>query len=134
MIGLTEPQSPLALALGLGYFALLTGAGLAVGLGLLALLRFPTDPTRCLLLAPFAATMAWALAGTLLVRSGFTMAQVTPPIAAVSLGLAVLGIASAVRLHLRPRLAALVVGVGLVVGLVTWPYFARGPHGAHRLP
>src|SRR5262245_42949708 len=119
MIGLVEPHSTLAVALGLGCFALLTGAGLTVGLGLLALLRFPTDPTRRLLLAPFAATMAWALSGNLLVRSGFTMAQVTPPILIASLAMAALGVASAIRMRLRPSLATL-VGVGLVMGLVSW--------------
>jgi hypothetical protein len=122
-----EQGSAAAAASGVAAFALLTTAGLAGGLGVLALLRTPADPVRRLLLAPFAATLVWALTGNLLVRFGLTMAQATPLIALVSLGLAVVGIGAAARLRLPPAVVAtLAAGLGLAVAVVTWPYFARG--------
>jgi hypothetical protein len=126
MIALLEPYSPAALAVGLAYAALLTAAGLTVGLGLLTLLRAPADPLRRLLLAPFAATMLWALAGTVLVRAGLTLAQVTPLIAALSLALAAVGLMVLARHPPLSRAIVLLVGLELVTGFVTWPAIARG--------
>jgi hypothetical protein len=121
-----EPGSATAIAWGPVVFTLLAASGLAGGLGVLALLRVPADPVRRLLLAPFAITLVWALAGNLLVRFGFTTAQAYPPIVAASLGLAVLGVVSVRRGPRGLRRKTLLAGLGLVTGLVSWPYFARG--------
>ncbi|MGH7265646.1 MAG: hypothetical protein ACREMB_12460, partial [Candidatus Rokuibacteriota bacterium] len=122
-----EPGTPAALVQGLVAIALLLAAALATGLGVLALLRLAPDPSRRLVLAPFAATLVWALSGNLLVRFGLTMAQATPWIGAASLGLAVPGLVSLARRRPRPVVVAtLAGGIGLAVGLVAWPYFARG--------
>jgi hypothetical protein len=127
VIPVVEAKSAAAIALGLFSFALLCGIGLAAGLGLLALLRFPRHPVRRLLLAPFAITAAWALTGNLLVRFGLTMSQVTPAVGFLSIGLAALGIAWAARIRLRPGLVAtLAGGPALLVILLCWPYFVRG--------
>src|SRR5262245_41636490 len=99
-------------------------------MGALALLRYPGDPLRRVLLAPFAATVVWALAGNLLVRLGLPMAQATPLIMLASLVLAALGVRSVARLRGQAGVATtLVAGLGLVVGLVAWPLFARGLTG-----
>jgi hypothetical protein len=122
-----EPGTPAALVQGLVAIALLSAAALATGHGVLALLGLAPDPPRRLALAPFAATLVWALSGNLLVRFGLTMAQATPWIGAASLALAGPGLVSLARR--RPRwgaVATLAAGTGLAVGLVAWPYVARG--------
>src|SRR5262245_45396953 len=119
-----EPQTPAAVAQGVVQFALLIAIGEATGLGLLALLRLPTDPRQRLLLAPFAATMVWSLAGNLFVRFGLTMAQATPILAVASLGLGALGIGSLVRARPSLRLVGiLVLGPALLVIGVMWVQF-----------
>jgi hypothetical protein len=120
-----EPGSAGALALGVLHFGLLAAIALAVGWGGLALLRYPTDPLRRWLLAPFAATALWALAGNLAVRLGLTLAQAAPGIAVASLALGLLGV-YALRRGRGPRPPALVLGLGLVAGLLVWPYVVRG--------
>ena len=126
-----EPQTPAAVAQGVLQFALLIAIGEGTGLGLLAVLRLPTDLRQRLLLAPFAATMVWALTGNLLVRFGFTIAQATPILAATSLGLGALGIGSLVRARRAPRrLGVLMLVLVLPVLGVMWVPFGRGL-GAH---
>src|SRR5262245_53377184 len=87
-----EPQTLVAFVVGAVRFALLCGAGTPVGLGLLALLRFPRERVGSALLAPFVATLAWALAGNLLVRFGSSMEHATPVIWLVSAALAAVGV------------------------------------------
>lgn len=65
--------------------------GSAAGYGLLSLARFPADRRCRLLLAPIAVTILWALSGDLLVRLGWTMAQLTGPLWGVSILLALTG-------------------------------------------
>jgi hypothetical protein len=120
-----EAGSPAAVVFGVTQFVALVTAAVCVGWAALTLLRFPAEPLRRLLLAPFAATVLWALAGNLAVRFGFTLGRVTPWIMIASLGLAVVGIGS-MRRHLRLGPLALLVGFGVLAGCVAWPYFARG--------
>src|SRR5262245_36931732 len=100
--------SPVSVLTGLLAFALLSGLGIVVGWGVLSLVRLPADPPRRLLLAPFAATVLWALAGNLLVRLGLTMAVASAVIGAVSLGVAAFAVGSAARLRRGSGMAALV--------------------------
>jgi hypothetical protein len=118
-----EPATLAAFVAGLLAFAALVALGTVAGGGALVLLRFPADPMRRWLLAPFVATALWALTGNLLVRTGLTLARAAPGVLAVSLAVAAIGLVS-----LRPRLrpAALVGGLALVAGLLTWPLFVRG--------
>jgi hypothetical protein len=118
-----EPGSLTAVAVGCLTFAALVTVGTVAGGGALRLLRFPADPLRRWLLAPFAATMLWALTGNLLVRAGLTLAGAAPAALAVSLALAALGVMS---LRTRPRPVMRVLGLALVAGLSIWPLFVRG--------
>jgi hypothetical protein len=120
-----EPGTPVALVVGVLLFVLLMALGLGTGWGTLTLLRFPAEPTRRWLLAPFAATVLWALASNLAVRLGLTLAQVAPGLVVVSLLLVVVGLAS-LRRSIRLRMVLLVLALGLVAGLFIWPYVVRG--------
>jgi hypothetical protein len=120
-----EAGSATAVAFGLTQFAALVTLAVGAGWAALTLLRCPADPLPRLLLAPFAATVLWALTGNLLIRFGFTLAQASPAISVTSLGLAALAIAS-MRRHLGRGSLALVAGLAVVAGFVVWPYFLRG--------
>jgi hypothetical protein len=124
-------QTCTTIAAGIFYFALVCGVGIAVGLGVLALLRFPRDSATSLLLAPSVATMSWALAGNLLARLGLPIRHAAPLIWVCSAGLAVFGLwrylgAPGRVAAERRRWCGLLVGLAAVVMLVSWPHFTRG--------
>jgi hypothetical protein len=124
-------HTPITIITGVLYFALVCGVGIAVGIGILALLRFPRDGAASLLLAPSVATMAWALAGNLLARLGLPIRHAAILIWACSAGLAVFGLwrylrATGWSASERKRWCGLLIGLAAVVVLVSWPHFARG--------
>ena len=117
------PQTPLLTIAGVVYFVLLCGVGTAVGLGILAALRFPQEGVKSVLLAPCVATMAWALSGNLLVRLGLPMRHATPLIWVASPGLAVFGLWWWLRCSgpagSRRRASGLLVGMAAIVIIVS---------------
>jgi hypothetical protein len=124
-----EPESTAAVVQGVILFLTLFTTGLAVGLGLLALLRVPADPLRRLLLAPYAATLFWALSGTLLVRLGASTRLAAPWIIGTSVVLAVAGVVDFWRARRRlvnMAVAGYVASLLIVFALTTLPYFQRG--------
>jgi hypothetical protein len=126
-----DPQTPLAIIVGAAYFVVMCGVGTAVGLGILAALRFHGDGVKSVLLAPSVATMAWALSCNLLARLGLPVKDATPVIWAASAVLVFFGIRWWLR-STRPfgrtrwSEAGLLVGIGTVVIIVAWPHFTRG--------
>jgi hypothetical protein len=123
-------HTPITVITGVACFALVCAVGIAVGLGILVLLRFPRDGVASLLLAPSVATMAWALAGNLLARLGLPIRHAAILIWFCSAALAVFGLWRYLR---APGRAAsrrmrwvLLAGLTGVVVLISWPHFTRG--------
>jgi hypothetical protein len=124
---MSEPGTAAAIAHGIAIFVLLAVVGCLVGVGLLTLLRCPGDLVRRVLVAPFAATVVWALPSDVLVQAGFTMRQITPWIGVMSLALAIVGLVALARDRRRAWHGVAIVGtVALVIALPAWPFFAHG--------
>jgi hypothetical protein len=126
---MAEPESTAAVVQGVLLFLTLLATGLPVGLGLLALLRLPADPFRRLLLAPYAATLFWALSGTLLVRLGASTRVAAPWIIGASVVLAVAGVVDFWRARRRlvsTAVVGYVTSLLILFALTTLPYFQRG--------
>jgi hypothetical protein len=126
---MAEPGSAAAVLHGVVLFLILLTAGLSVGLGLLSLLRVPADPIRRLLLAPYAATLFWALSGTLFVRLGASTRSAAPWIVGASAVLAAAGMLYFWRARRRfatATVAGYVAALLVVFALTALPYFQRG--------
>ena len=124
-----EPGSAAAVLHGVVLFLILLTAGFSVGLGLLSLLRVPADPIRRLLLGPYAATLFWALSGTLCVRLGASTRAAAPWIVGASAVLAVAGMLNFWRARRRfasAKAAGYVAALLVAFALTALPYFQRG--------
>lgn len=122
-----EVGSTAATLQGVLLFGALSAFGWLVGLGALALMGVVREPDRQAWLAPFVATVIWALTAGLLIRAGLTMAVIAPGVIVVSVLLAAMGARHAVR-EMRGALTTVraVAGCWLGVLVVAWPYVRRG--------
>jgi hypothetical protein len=106
----------------------------AAGVGLLQILGYPRDLPSVLFLAPVTISALWVLAGNVLLRTGHTLRQATPPLWALTLVLALVGLLSLGRrwrqrnTAWRSRACLVTFGAtALTVGLLAWALFTSGP-------
>ncbi len=116
---------PGAVAVDLLRYAVLCFVSMAVGLGVLRLCRVRLAPAAAMMLAPIMALACWSVAVGWGVALGIPLRLITPPLWALSLAVAVYGLATH-RAAMRPvELLPLAPAAALPV-FVTAPFFIFG--------